>query len=81
MTQCADKRVRVTDNHVDDEISSNQIIAEDCVLALRTKSGISCSLADKARSTFKDFDKAVEGSVSLGLLKQSDGAFVPTEQG
>lgn len=81
MTQSADRRARVTDGQVDDELSENQMLAEDCVLALRTKSGISCSLADKARSTFKDFDKAVEESISLGLLKQSDGAFVPTEQG
>ena len=81
MTQNDASRFRVTDNNVDDELSENQIIAEDCVLALRTKYGISCSLADKARSTFKDFDKAVQESISLGLLKPNNERFAPTEKG
>ena len=81
MTQRADKRVRVTDNHVDDEISSNQMLAEDCVLALRTKSGISSALAERARTTFKDFGKVAEESIKDGLLKQTDDGFAPTEQG
>ena len=81
MTQNVDKRFRVTDGHVDDELSERQIVAEDCVLALRTKSGISKELAEKARSTFNDFNKAVEDSISLGLLKQVGGGFAPTEKG
>lgn len=81
MTQCADRRARVTDGHVDDELSENQMLAEDCVLALRTKYGMPSSLADKARSAFKDFDEAVEESISLGLLKQTDDGYAPTEKG
>ena len=81
MTQNDASRFRVTDNNVDDELSENQIIAEDCVLALRTKSGISKELAEKSRSTFKDFDKVAQESIELGLLKKSDGGFSPTEKG
>lgn len=81
MTQNDASRFRVTDNHVDDELSAKQMLGEDCVLALRTKSGISSDLADKVRSSFKCLDKAVEESISLGLLKQTDDGFAPTEQG
>lgn len=81
MTQNDASRFRVADNHVDDELSAKQMLAEDCVLALRTKSGISSDLADKVRSSFKGFDKAVEESISLGLLKQTNDGFAPTEQG
>ena len=81
MTQNDASRFRVTDNHVDDELSAKQMLAEDCVLALRTKSGISSALAERARTTFKDFDKVTEESIKAGLLKQTDEGFAPTEQG
>lgn len=81
MTQNSNRRMRVTDNHVEDDLNSKEMLAEDIVLACRTKYGISNKLANEARSTFSNFDETIEELIHLGLLKTRDDSLVPTEKG
>lgn len=81
MTQNDECRMRVTDDHVEDNLNASQMIAEDCMLAMRTKYGINSQLTNKARSAFKQFDSVIEELFDLGLIKQVEDNFVPTEKG
>lgn len=81
MTQNSERRMRVTDEHVEDNLSSKQMVSEDCMLAMRTKYGIGKELAELARDNYKNFDKVIEDLIDAGLVKASDGGFAPTEKG
>lgn len=81
MTQNSERRMRVTDEHVEDDLSAKQIISEDCMLAMRTKYGIDQKLTDLARANFKNFDKVIQEFIDAGLVKESQGGFAPTEKG
>ena len=73
--------MRVTDEHVEDDLNANQMLAEDCMLAMRTRFGISAELANKARGQLKNFNTTIEDLIKAGLVKESSGAYVPTEKG
>lgn len=81
MTQNAERRMRVTDNHVEDDLNSAQMLAEDCMLAMRTRFGIDKKLAEKASVNLKDFNRTIQELVGLGLVKEVAGSYVPTEKG
>lgn len=81
MTQNNERRMRVTDDHVEDDLDSVQMLAEDLVLLARTKAGVSKEICDKARNEFKNFDGVIQELVDLELIKLSDGGFAPTEKG
>lgn len=73
--------MRVTDEHVEDDLDAKQMLAEDCMLAMRTRFGITKELADKARAQLKKFDVAINELIKAGLIKESSGSYVPTEKG
>lgn len=81
MTQNSERRMRVTDNNVEDDLNAKQMLAEDLVLSARTKFGVSAELCDKAREVFENFDSTIEELQNLELIKQSEGGFSPTEKG
>lgn len=81
MTQNSERRMRVTDEHVEDDLNARQMLAEDCMLAMRTRFGISEELANKARAQLKNFDTAINALAKTGLIKESDGCYIPTEKG
>lgn len=73
--------MRVTDEHVEDDLDAKQMLAEDCMLAMRTRFGITEELANKARAQLKNFDDAINELINAGLIKESNGSYVPTEKG
>lgn len=81
MTQNNERRMRVTDEHVEDDLNATQMIAEDCMLAMRTRFGICPELANKAKENLKDFDKTINVLIEASLVKELDGSYVPTEKG
>ena len=81
MTQNLERRMRVTDDHVEDDLNAKQMLAEDCMLAMRTRFGITEELANKARAQLKNFDDVINMLIKAGLIKESCGSYVPTEKG
>ena len=73
--------MRVTDEHVEDDLNAKQMIAEDCMLAMRTRFGIGPELAKKGKENLKDFEKTINMLIEAGLVKENEGSFVPTEKG
>ncbi len=81
MTQNSDRRMRVTDKHVEDDLNKNQIIAEDCMLAMRTRYGIDAELAKLAKDSLKDFEQTINQLIDMGLVKKDGSGYVATEKG
>ena len=72
MTQNSERRMRVTDEHVEDDLNAKQMIAEDCMLAMRTRFGIEPKLVKIAKENLIDFDKTINTLIT-GLLKKLCG--------
>ena len=81
MTQNSQRRMRVTDEHVEDDLNVKQMIAEDCMLAMRTRFGIGPELANTAKENLSDFASSINELIDAGLVKKLDGSYVPTEKG
>ncbi|MDO5328854.1 MAG: radical SAM family heme chaperone HemW [Coriobacteriia bacterium] len=81
MTQNAERRMRVTANHVEDDLNPAQMVAEDMMLAARTKAGISMDLYDRATKLIPDTKKKMQHIIDLGLLDVEENALVPTKRG
>lgn len=81
MTQNKDRRMRVTDNHVEDDLNSKQMLAEDLVLLCRTKAGVPKDVFKKAKEEFSKFVATIEELESLDLIVKNSDGFYPTEKG
>lgn len=81
MTQNSERRMRVTDDHVEDDLGLAQMVAEDMMLAARTKAGISFDLFEKAKVLIPDVEDKLQSIIDLGLLEVTDNALIPTKRG
>ena len=81
MTQNSERRMRVTDNHVEDDLYPPQMVAEDMMLAARTKAGISFELFERAKEHIPDVEEKLQEIIDLELLAVTDNALVPTKRG
>lgn len=81
MMQNENKRFRITDDVIDDELDKNQMLIEDLILAMRTSSGIDENLASRARILFSNFDETISQLEDLQFIKHTSNRIVPTNSG
>lgn len=81
MTQNSERRMRVTDFNVEDDLNPKQMVAEDLMLCMRTKYGCSPDLLDKARSLIPNIDSEFDKLENLGLVKNDGNSWIPTHKG
>lgn len=81
MTQNDQRRMRVQDGRVTDDLNPAQMIAEDLMMGMRMACGVSeemvlaaCVLLPEAQETFEEL-------CQLGLCELRDGRYRPTETG
>ncbi len=81
MTQNEERRMRVTDGQVTDDLNPAQMAAEDLMLGMRMTRGVSKDSIDRARPLLPRLDEAIAYLTQEGLAEMRDGRFVPTERG
>ena len=81
MTQNAERRMRVTDGEVTDDLNRPQMEAEDLMLGMRLADGLPDARIEGARSFLPGLDDALRDLVAAGYLVQEGGRWRPTRQG
>ncbi len=83
MTQNAERRMRVQDGQVVDDLNARQMAAEDLMLAMRMAQGVSDERIARAAATIGAGAVAAvfDELAALGLAEHRDGRWRPTERG
>ena len=81
MTQNAQRRMRVTDGQVTDDLNRAQMEAEDLMLGMRLARGISDDRVRDARGYLEGLDAALEELVRDGYVVHEGGRWMPTTSG
>lgn len=81
MTQNAERRMRVQDGEVVDDLDARQMAAEDLMLGMRRSVGVSDDQVEAARALIPEVVGAFAELEGLGLVVHEDGRFRPTERG
>ncbi len=81
MTQNDQRRMRVTDGQVTDDLDRRQMYAEDLMLGMRMAAGVPRELVDEASSVLPDTKQVFARLVGIGLVEEDADAFRPTERG
>lgn len=81
MTQKAERRMRVQDGQVTDDLDPRQMAAEDLMLGMRMSQGVSQELIDHASALIPRTPEVIDGLVERGLAYRDDGRLKPTKQG
>ena len=81
MTQNADRRMRVKDGVVTDDLDRCQMEAEDLMMGMRMTQGVSFERIEQARAWIPEIDDCLAELADEGLVKQTDRGFAPTELG
>ena len=81
MTQNDERRMRMTDGVVTDDLSRPEREAEDLMLGMRMTRGVSHERVDQAKPYLNGVDQAFAKLQDKGLITCTDEGFVPTEKG
>jgi oxygen-independent coproporphyrinogen-3 oxidase len=81
MTQNDERRMRMQDGQVTDDLTRAQREAEDVMLGMRMTCGVSDARLDEARPWLPGLDDALAHLCEEGLATHADGRFRPTERG
>ena len=81
MTQNAERRMRVTNGEVVDDLDRPQMEAEDLMLGMRMACGISDDRLRMASAYLPDVLEVMEGLVVDGYVEHIGGTWRPTSQG
>lgn len=81
MTQNEERRMRVTDGEVVDDLDRRQMEAEDLMLGMRMARGVSDERLSLACEYIPEARSAMEELVEEGYVKHDDGRWKPTAQG
>ncbi len=81
MTQNSERRMRVQNDEVTDDLRPDQMIAEDLMLAMRMTSGVSDDMVLRASELLPNAEEVFENLVERGLVIHKDGRWMPTERG
>lgn len=83
MTQNAERRMRVQDGQVVDDLNARQMAAEDLMLGMRQANGVSDAQVTAAAATIGAGAVAAvfDELAALGLAEHRDGRWRPTERG
>ncbi len=81
MTQNKERRMRVQDGRVTDDLNPAQMAAEDLMLGMRLSCGVSEKQVDRAYTHLKDIYKTLQNLEQEGLITHSQKRWQPTEKG
>lgn len=81
MTQNRERRMRVCDGQVVDDLNPAQMRAEDLMLAMRMAQGVSCGQLQEAAELLPQVPQVFQQLQELGLVACEEGRFRPTERG
>lgn len=81
MTQNSERRMRVTDGQVTDDLDRAQMEAEDLMLGMRLAAGVTDEHLAKAARYLSGAHDVIESLVSEGYIEHVDGRWKPTAQG
>ena len=81
MTQNDQRRMRVQDGAVVDDLDPRQMAAEDLMLGMRRSVGVSDDQVTKARELLPEVDEAFAELIEQGLVVHENGSYRPTDQG
>lgn len=81
MTQNDERRMRLQDGQVTDDLDPRQMAAEDLMLGMRMTQGVSSALIDRAASLIPATRAVVDDLVERGFAFWDEGRLKPTHQG
>lgn len=81
MTQNAQRRMRVQDGQVVDDLDAVEMAAEDMMLAMRMARGVSFAEVERAALLLPRLNAVLDRACAQGLIVREDGRFKPTEWG
>ena len=81
MTQNGERRMRVKDGFVTDDLNRQQMAAEDLMLGMRMSCGVSEQQIQEASELLPKVVETFQGLIDLGLADAVDGRVVPTQLG
>ena len=81
MTQNAERRMRVKDGQVTDDLDVRQMAAEDLMLGMRMTRGVSDERVARAAALLPDASGTLARLAERGLVAHEGGRWRPTEQG
>lgn len=81
MTQNAERRMRVQDGQVIDDLNARQMAAEDIMLGMRMARGVSDEHVARATELLEDAPAAFAELERLGLAVHQEGRWQPTNTG
>ena len=81
MTQNEERRMRIQDDYVTDDLNRSQMEAEDVMLGFRMSKGVSDARVEQASSYLPNLHNKLEELQSRGLVEHIQGAYVPTHKG
>ena len=83
MTQNDQRRMRVQDDQVTDDLDARQMAAEDLMLAMRMTRGVDAVLLERALRLLPEARKTLDDLVARGLASYDEAAraYRPTERG
>lgn len=81
MTQDDNRRMRVQDGIVTDDLDAAQMKAEDIMLAMRMSRGISIADIEDSKDTLPDIEEVFAELVGDGLVEVRSSRYVPTKKG
>lgn len=81
MTQNAERRMRVTDGQVTDDLDPRQMAAEDLMLGMRLAAGVSDESVTRAAALIPEVPDAFRELEALGLVRHAEGRWRPTDRG
>lgn len=81
MTQNSERRMRVTDGRVTDDLDRRQMVAEDLMLGMRLCEGVSDELVLSASQVLPKTKQTFARLEELGLVEHREGRYRPTKTG
>lgn len=81
MTQNDQRRMRIQDGVVTDDLNRAQMEAEDIMLMFRMSKGVGDSRIFQASNYLPELQNTLENLIEKGLIEHVDGRYVPTNKG
>lgn len=81
MTQNEERRMRVRDGAVEDDLDAAQMAAEDAMLSMRMTRGLSKERAQQMEALLPDLPATLQGLAEEGLIEDAGDAWRPTHRG
>ena len=81
MTQNAERRMRIQDGQVTDDLDAGEMAAEDMMLGMRMSRGIPDGLVQRAAQLLPKTSETLDALAEQGLCEHIEGHWRPTERG